>query len=48
MKKLAATMDFGFLGKSRDQMLLEKKQRDEEALRRKREEEEEAFNKLEE
>ena len=36
VKDMAKTMNFGFLGKSREQMLLEKKQKEEEEIRRRK------------
>ena len=44
---MAKNMNFGFLGKSREQMLIEKRQKDEEEIRRRRDEEEELFERAE-
>ena len=40
VKDLAKTMNFGFLGKSREQILQEKKQKEQDELQRRREQEE--------
>ena len=46
VKDLAKNMNFGFLGKTREQMLLEKKQSDEMQIRIKREMEERELSRL--
>ena len=40
-------MNFGFLGKTREQIMLEKKQKDEDEIKRRREQEEQEFQDLE-
>lgn len=47
VKDMAKNMNFGFLGKSREQMMAEKRQKEEEELRRRKEQEEEEFERRE-
>ena len=46
VKDIASTMNFGFLGKSREQMIAEKKKKEQEEIERRRQEEEEEFARL--